>query len=161
MSCQHQRRHHKLASAHQRGAIPWQRSLWASATSLPANTSPGRAASLPGDVVAMEVRSGLRIILQGPVTWPLATSLMADTSTGCATCSPGGVVALEVQTGLWGIAQGPLTSVRRWPLRAFCGFDAATGITSLMLMLPLLFALSAQAEGTSARSHCPRCCHPG
>jgi hypothetical protein len=29
---------------------------------------------------------------------------------------------------------------RQWPLRAFCGFDAATSITSLMQMLPSLFA---------------------
>ncbi len=62
----------------------------------------------------------------------------------------GGVVALEVRTGLWGIAQGPLTGARQWLSRAFCGFDAATGVTLLMPTLPLLFASSAQAEGTSA-----------
>ncbi len=60
---------------------------------------------------------------------------------------PGGVVALEVWTRLWGINQGPLMGAQRWPLRAFCGFNATTNITSLMPTLPLLFALSARAEG--------------
>jgi hypothetical protein len=93
--------------------------------------------------------------------WPSAASLMADASPGRATCSPGGIVAMEVRTRLWGIARGPLMGARGWSSRAFCGFVAATGITLSMPMLPLLFALSAQAEGTGARSCHPWCHHPG
>jgi hypothetical protein len=39
---------------------------------------------------------------------------------------------------------------QQWPLRTFCGFDTTPSIMSLMLALSLLFALSAQAEETSA-----------
>jgi hypothetical protein len=142
--------HHKLASAYWSGAIPWWRSSWLSAASLTADASPGRATCFLGDVFALEVRIGLRlrVIVQGPVTWLSAASLTADASPGCTTWLPGGVVALEVRTGLWVIVPGPLTGTRQWPSRSFCGFDAATSITSSMPTLLLSFTLSAQAEGT-------------
>ncbi len=70
LSHQRCRQHHELASAHQSGAIPWWKLSWVSAASLIANASPGCATSLPGDVVAVEVRPGLRVIVRGPVTWP-------------------------------------------------------------------------------------------
>jgi hypothetical protein len=152
---------HELVSAHQSGAIPWQRLSWVPAASLPATASPGYATSLSGDVVALKVWPGLRVIVQGPVTWPLAASLMADTSPGHMTCSPGSVVALEVRTGLWGIAQGPLMGTQQWPSRAFCGFVTTTGVTSLMPTLPMSFALSPRAERAGARSCRPWCCHSG
>ncbi len=61
------RQHHELVSAHQSGAIPWQRLSWLSAASLMADASPGRSTCSPGGVVALEVRTGLWGIAQGPL----------------------------------------------------------------------------------------------
>ncbi len=55
----------------------------------------------------------------------------------------------------------PLDGRAAMAIACLCGFDPATGVTSSMLMLPLLFASSARAEGTGARSCCRRCCCPG
>ncbi len=86
LRCRH---HHKLATAYWSGAIPWRRLSWLSASSLMADAFPRHATCLPGDVVALEVRTGLCVILQGPMMWPLASSLTADASPEHATCCQG------------------------------------------------------------------------